>query len=66
MDIEDHFKDIELIFKKLQSSGITMKLKNCEWFTDKVKNVGHLIKPRQLEIDEVATAMIHKATIPAA
>lgn len=59
----DHLKDGALIVYELQSSGITIKLKKCEWFTDTIKYVDHLVKSEKLEIDEVVTAAICKATM---
>lgn len=58
--MEDHFRDVDLILKKLQSSGITRKLQKGEWLMDKVTYMGHLIKPGQLEMDDVSNAVICK------
>lgn len=63
-NVDDHFQDVEQVLVQLQHAGISLKLKKCAWFANKVKYLGHMIKPGQLEMDEVATAAIRKMLPP--
>lgn len=44
-----------IYMKKLSSSGLTLKLKNREFFTTSVKYLGKIINPRQLIINDEQT-----------
>lgn len=53
--IEEHFNHVEEILLCLHSSGITLKLKKCDFFTDTVHYLSHKTRPGHLETDEVVT-----------
>lgn len=42
-----------LYLETLQRAGIALKLRKCEFYTDKIKYLGHIIILGGLEIDEV-------------
>ena len=63
-DMESHFAHVEDILKALGQAGITLKLSKCSFFTDTVKYLGHVIKPGTLQVDEVATMALKKASSP--
>ena len=54
-NIEDHFGHVEAILQALQEAGVTLKFAKCDFFTDTVKYLGHIIRPGTLEIDHAAT-----------
>ena len=56
--IEEHLSHVEAVLDTLHRAGVTLKLKKCEFFTDKVKYLGHIIRPGQLEINQAHTAAL--------
>ncbi|CAN8069586.1 unnamed protein product [Agarophyton chilense] len=63
-DVESHLRHVEEIFKALQSTGITLKFKKCEWFFGTVPYLGHVIKPGQLAIQEAQTVALREVQPP--
>ena len=63
-DMESHFAHVEEILKALCQAGITLKPSKCSFFTHTVKYLGHVIKPGTLQVDEVATMALKKASSP--
>ncbi|CAN8070819.1 unnamed protein product, partial [Agarophyton chilense] len=63
-DVEIHLRHVEEILKALQSAGITLKFKKCEWFAGTVRYLGHVIKLGQLAIQEAQTAALHEVQPP--
>ena len=62
--MESHVAHVEEILKALGQDGITLKLSKCSFFTDTVKYLGHVIKPGTLQVNEVATMALKKASSP--
>ena len=60
-DYESHFDTVDMILDTLLKAGISRKLSKCDWFTDKVKYLGHVIRPGTLEVDETATRTLKMA-----
>ena len=60
-DYESHFDTVDMIMDTLLKAGISLKLSKCDWLTDKVKYLGHLIRPGTLEVDETATRTLKMA-----
>ena len=62
--IADHIKDVDLILQELANAGMTLRLKKCSFFTDRIKYLGHIIRPGRLEIDRAHVAPLKDATPP--
>ena len=63
-NLDDHLSHVREIMRVLQDAGITLKLKKCEFFTDSVKYLGHVIRPGQLSVDEVRVKSLKEAKHP--
>ena len=63
-DVESHFKHVEEILTALQTAGVTLKLAKCDFFTDTVKYLGHVIRPGTLSVDDATKAALRKARYP--
>ena len=63
-DSEEHLRHVEEVLSTLHKAGVTLKLPKCEFFTDKVKYLGHVIKPGKLEIDATSTAALKQMEHP--
>jgi hypothetical protein len=54
------------VLHRLYRAGLTLNLKKCHFFKDKVDNLGHVIRPGQLSVAEKNTAalkdMMHPTT----
>ena len=62
--VDDHFNHVDKILSALNAAGISLKLRKWEFFTDKVKYLGHVIRPGKLEIDRTRIAALEKAQPP--
>ena len=63
-DAESHFRHVEQVLNVLKDAGVSLKLKKCSFFADRVKYLGHVIRPGSLEIDETVTAASRQAKQP--
>lgn len=61
--VEQHIVDVYKVLVKLARSGMSLCLKKCSFFTDKVKYLGHVIRPGRLEVDLTHVAMKMEADI---
>lgn len=52
-NVEDRIKNVEKIFTTLLDAGVTIKITKSHLFQRQVECVGHMVKPRQLEIDKI-------------
>ena len=62
--VEDHFKHMDDVLSSLHAAGVTLKLAKCEFFTNTVKYLGHIIRPGTLSIDEIVTKSIREIALP--
>ena len=62
--VEEHIQHVDAILSALKAAGVSLKLKKCSFFTDKVKYLGHIIRPGTLELDPASTASLRKALPP--
>ena len=51
-DYDSDFETVGTILDALSKASISLKLPKCDWFTDKVKYLGHLIRPGSLKVDD--------------
>ena len=63
-DIESHFRHVEEVLMALQRANITLKLRKCDFFTEKIRYLGHIIEPGKLKIDEAVVAPLREAKHP--
>ena len=61
---EDHLRHVEQILSAMHCAGVTLKLSKCSFFTDRVKYLGHIIKPGRLEIDTAHVKSLREAKPP--
>ena len=61
---KEHFEHLDNILAALHAAGISLELKKCEFLTDKVKYLGHIVRPGKLEIDKARIAALEKAEPP--
>ena len=54
-NMEDHLRHIDEVLGALHSAGVSLKLAKCDFFTKEVHYLGHVIRPGQLAINEIAT-----------
>ena len=62
--VEEHFQQVKDILTTLKSAGISLKLKKCSFFTNKVKYLGHIIHPGTLEVNATHTIALKRAKHP--
>lgn len=48
---EEHLYHLDLLFEFLESAGVTVKIRKCEFARDKVKFLGHVLTPTGIHID---------------
>ena len=63
-DEESHLRHLDEVLHALQLAGVTLKLAKCNFFTDTVHYLGHVIRPGTLSIDEVVTKALREVAIP--
>ena len=63
-DAESHIRHVEQVLNVLKDAGVSLKLKKCSFFGDRVKYLGHVIRPGSLEIDKTVTAALTQAKQP--
>lgn len=51
-DMDDHLKNLEEVFERIQGAGLKLNLKKCELFRQEVKFLGHKITTEGVHTDE--------------
>jgi len=49
---EEHLKQIEIVLKKFEENGVTVKIKKSEFFRKEVKFLGYIITDQGIKVDE--------------
>ena len=62
--VEEHIHHVDEVLTALGKAGVTLKMKNCTSFSDKVEYLGHVIRPGRLEVDGTNTASLRNAKPP--
>ena len=52
------------ILAVLEKARVNLKLGKCEFFVEKVKYVGHFVRPGTLEVDAARTAALEQVWYP--
>ncbi len=52
----DHIEHVDAVLTALRGAGVSLKLRKCQFFTDRIRYLGHIIRPGTLEVEEAATA----------
>ena len=61
---EEHIDHVRSVLSLLADAGVTLKLKKCFFFTDKIDYLGHVIRPGKLQIAEHTTDAIRQLQAP--
>ena len=56
--VDEHIRHVDEILTTLKVAEITLKMKKCNFFSDKVEYLGHLIRLGRLEVDTVNTTSL--------
>ena len=64
--VEEHIHHVDEVLTALGKAGVTLKMKKCTFFSDKVEYLGHVIRPGRLEVDGTNTASLRNAKPPTA
>jgi len=62
--IEDHKKDLEYVFKKLQEFHLFLEKAKCDLYSKHMDCLGHLIDDQGLHVDADKMAHVHKWHTP--
>ena len=61
---QQHVKDVDLVLTLLRQAGVTLKLKKCFWFQDRVDYLGHVITPGRLSVAKENTGAFRTMLFP--
>lgn len=61
---ESHFRHLEEVLSTLHRANISLKLEKCEFFTTRVRYLGHIIEPGRLSIDKAIVASLKEVKRP--
>lgn len=63
-NINEHFTHLERLFKRFQSEGVTVKLRKCQFLSERVKFLGHIISSKGIEMDPTRVESIKNFPAP--
>ena len=63
-DEESHLDHVDQVLEALHRANVTIKLKKCDFFTNKVKYLGHIIEPGKLSVDKVRVKALEETVPP--
>eukprot|EP00171_Calliarthron_tuberculosum_P022848 IDg22848t1 len=61
---DDHLVHLDQVLTALRGAGVTLHLRKCEFFIDRIKYLGHIIRPGTLEVEEAATRCLKNVRQP--
>lgn len=61
---DEHLKNLELVFKKLNDAGLTVKLAKCEFFKEELYVLGHIISSTGIKKSRDKVQAIEEAEPP--
>ena len=61
---EEHIVHVDDILSVLEKASVKLKLRKCEFFVEKIKYLGHVVKPGTLEVDAARTAALEQVRYP--
>ena len=62
--VDEHEEHVRAVLRLLQSAGVTLKLKKCEFFSTSVRYLGHEIRPGELRVLDATTAAVQELHPP--
>lgn len=62
--VDEHIVHVDEVLTCLSEAGITLKISKCNFFSDKIEYLGHVIKPGRLEVDQANTQSLRDARSP--
>ncbi|CAN8065809.1 unnamed protein product [Agarophyton chilense] len=63
-NLDKHLTHVRDIMATLRDACVTLKMKNCDFFTDTVKYLGHVIRPGRVTIEETRVKSLKEAKEP--
>ena len=63
-DAESHLEHLDEILTLLRKAGVTLKLRKCSFFQDRVNYLGHVVSPGKLAVASENRDAIHEAEFP--
>jgi hypothetical protein len=61
---EEHLTHLYQVLERLYRAGLSLKLRKCRFFSDKVSYLGHVIRPGTLAVAEKNTSALKDAKPP--
>ncbi|CDF41202.1 unnamed protein product [Chondrus crispus] len=55
---------VDEIMSVLEKAGVKLKLRKCEFFVEKIKYLGHVVRPGTLEVDAARIAALEQVKYP--
>jgi hypothetical protein len=50
-DLEQHHQHVEMVLRRVEEVGLTLKASKCEFQTNKTEYLGYIISPTGIEMD---------------
>ena len=63
-DYESHLEHVDRVLSALQSAGVSLKLRKCNFFADSVDYLGHVITPGKLHVSTTNTDAVRGFKAP--
>lgn len=61
---EEHTAHVRAVLRLLQTNGVTLRRAKCAFFETEVDHVGHIIRPRKLELSMTTCIALKRALPP--
>ena len=62
--LEDHYKHVEIVFKRLAEVNLKLNFSKCCWFRKELKFLGHIIAEGIIKTDDFKTEAIREWSTP--
>jgi len=61
-DAESHLSHLDTVLTLLVKHGVTLKAQKCHLFINEVENIGHVVRPGRLSVNEKNLKAIKQAS----
>ena len=61
---KEHTKHVQLVFQKLQKTGLQLDIDKCEFFVKEIKYLGLIITPESIKMDQKKFSAVFDWSIP--
>lgn len=61
---DDHVEHVDAILSVLQRPGVKLKLRKCEFFVERIRYLGHVVRPGTIEVDQARVEALRKVKHP--